>query len=90
MLKQRIFRENVIILFLVNVVRAYLGVMCLDELFGAIFEDIGKVSSGYLEIKKNLLSLISLYNIKLYKVLLFCLTFLLSALETVEWSSERV
>lgn len=54
--------------------------------FGAVFEDIGKVSSSYLEIKKNLLSFIALCKIRLYKVLPFCLTFLPSALETVKWS----
>lgn len=52
--------------------------------FGAVFEDIGKVSSSYLEIKKNLLSFIALCKIRLYKVLPFCLTFLPSALETVK------
>lgn len=47
----------------------------MDELFGAIFEDIGKVSSGYLEIEKNSLSFIALCNIRLHKVLPFYLTF---------------
>lgn len=47
----------------------------LAELFEAIFEDIGKVSSSNLEIKKNLLAFIALCNIKLYKVLPFFWTF---------------